>query len=521
MTATVREGNTAGASRTGPVHEWLAKAAEREPGAVAVRDEIAVWTYRELDRFSRSVCAWLKGQGVVRGDRVVVCLPNSRTVVGLLYGVIRYGAVFVPVSPESRPYQLAALLQDCRPALFVHEGRKENDRDVPAGDARHISVDQLLAGLPAPLSRAHADRADPSDVALLMYTSGSTSRPKAVVCRHEQIAFAVASVASRLAYRPDDVVYCRLPFSFDYGLYQVFLCAQAGAALAVTGRQPEPALLKFAAAYGATVLPVVPTLAILLLRLAQRGRQLPPVRLITNTGAELTAGTAGELRSVFPGAAVVLMYGMTECKRITIAGADEDLRAPGTVGTALPGTTVDIVDEAGTVLPPGQPGQIVVCGPHLMDGYWQAPRPTEERYRPHPVTGERALFTGDFGMLDSAGRLTFLGRDDDIFKRRGMRTSTAEIEAAALDVPGVVQAAVNPPGPDGRLHLWVVSNAAPADVLRGLSERLEPAKVPDHCWVRERLPQTAHGKVDKRGLREAERDLPEPSMPVPRTDPKP
>lgn len=431
----------------------------------------------------------------------MVCLPNSCPTVGVLYGVIRYGAVFVPVSPEAKPYQLKELVADCEPALIIREMP-----ETLTTDSRQIDVERLLAELPAPLPPADADRVQAADVALLMYTSGSTSRPKAVVCRHEQVAFAVAAIASRLAYRRDDVVYCRLPFSFDYGLYQVFLCARAGAALAVTGRQPEPAVLKFAAAYGATVLPVVPTLAMLLLKLAGRRGDRPPVRLITNTGAELTEGSADELRSVFPGAAVVFMYGMTECKRITIADPDEGPHARGTVGRALPGTRIDIVSDAGVVQPPGQPGQIVVRGPHLMDGYWRAPQATAARYRAHPLTGERALFTGDFGVVDSAGRLAFLGRNDEIFKRRGMRTSTTEIEAAALDVPGVTQAAAAPPGADGVLRIWVVSRDSGADVLQGLYERLEPAKVPDHCRVLDQLPLTVHGKVDKQRLRQMERN---------------
>ncbi|KMS75684.1 hypothetical protein ACM01_07785 [Streptomyces viridochromogenes] len=104
--------------------------------------------------------------------------------------------------------------------------------------------------------------------------------------------------------------------------------------------------------------------------------------------------------------------------------------------------------------------------------------------------------------------MTFLGRDDEIFMRRGGRTSTTKIEATALDVPGVTQAAVNPPGADGVLHIWVVSRGSGADVLRGLSERLDPAKVPDQRWVQDRLPQTPHRRVDRQRLRQAERNVP-------------
>ncbi len=480
------------------VHQALARAARECADAPAVRDETGSWSYAQLDRFSRSVAAWLRARGIGRGARVMGCLPNSRLLVGLLYGVLRSGAAYVPVPPDARPYRLRSLIEDCDPALIVTE-----TQSPPGGDPRVIDVSGLCDELPDAPAPEALDEAGAEDIALLMYTSGSTSHPKAVVCRHRQVACAVAAIAERLGYRADDVVYCRLPFSFDYGLYQAFLCTHGHATLAVTGRQSDTAVLKFAHQWGATVIPVVPTLAALLLKLVRRGRQLPPLRLITNTGEELIPGTAAQLRSAFPGTAVTLMYGMTECKRITIAEPDSDLSVPGSVGTALTGTHVDIVGENGTVLEPGQCGQIVVRGPHLMDGYWHAPEATAQRYRPHPLTGERALFTGDVGSLDEAGRVTFTGRDDEIFKRRGIRTSTAEIEAAALDVHGVTQAAVRPPGPDGALHLWVVAQCSAEDVLNALFERLEAAKVPDHCRVLDRLPQTAHGKVDRKRLWES------------------
>ncbi|MDF3139843.1 MULTISPECIES: AMP-binding protein [unclassified Streptomyces] len=489
-------------SRAPLIHETMAQAARRRPSATAVRDETGAWTYRQLDRFSRSVCAWLSAQGIRRGERVLVRIPNSRAAVGLLYGVIRYGAICVPVNPDVRPYHLKSILTDCEPALVIKASDADEasvGADVPATD-----IDQLSRHLPEPLPERESDRARATDIALLMYTSGSTSSPKAVVCRHAQIAFAASVVAERLAYQEDDVVYCRLPFSFDYGLYQVFLCALASAELAVTGRQPEAAVLGYASKYRATVLPLVPTLAHVLVRLARRSSVRPPVRLLTNTGAELSPSTAAQLRALFSGSSLVLMYGMTECKRVTIAETDDDVRHPGSVGTALPGTYVDVVSDTGAILPPGQPGQIVVRGPHLMDGYWRAPEETARRYGLHPATGERCLFTGDVGVLDTEGRLTFLGRRDEIFKRHGVRTSTAELEGAALDIPGVSEAAVLPPGADGLVHLWVSTTDSPTDILRALGERLEPAKLPDHCWVCDRLPHTVHGKVDKQRLRRGE-----------------
>jgi acyl-CoA synthetase (AMP-forming)/AMP-acid ligase II len=134
-------------------------------------------------------------------------------------------------------------------------------------------------------------------------------------------------------------------------------------------------------------------------------------------------------------------------------------------------------------------GQIAVAGPNVMDGYWHAPEQAAERFR-----GE--LRTGDFGWLDETGRLYFAGRRDELFKRNGVRTSSQEIEAALLDIPGVEEAAVALDA-DGRLLAWVVADRTEYDVRVGVAHRLGFAKSPDRCTVLPELPRTRNGKVDK------------------------
>ncbi|GGT43300.1 class I adenylate-forming enzyme family protein [Streptomyces chromofuscus] len=480
---------------TSLVHDVTDRTARVHPDAVAVRDEAGAWTYAELAEHSRAAAARLGAMGLGRGSRVVAHLAASRAYVALLYGALSQGIAFVPLSPAMRPYQLRAVLADASPAAVVTEQRA----DVADAGCPVVTPEEFWGGgrgLVLPRSRPGQDPAAPTDVALLIYTSGSTSTPKGVVCRHGQVAYAASAIAERVRYRPDDVVYCRLPLSFDYGLYQVFLCAAAGAELVLNSDPVEVAALRDVQRCGATVLPVVPAFAQTMIRLAARGNAGTRLRLITNTGEALTGRTAAALRSAFPGASVVAMYGMTECKRITIGEPDGDVLRPGTVGTPLPGTVVDIIQDDGKPSAPGQIGEIVVRGPHLMDGYWNAPKATAARFRPHPQTGERSLFTGDFGTLDEDGHLTFVGRRDNLFKRRGLRTSAAEIEGAGLDVPGVLQAAVAPPDPTGRLHIWVRGTASPGDVLKGITDRLGQAKTPDRCHLVDAFPLTLNGKID-------------------------
>ncbi|MFE9632762.1 class I adenylate-forming enzyme family protein [Streptomyces sp. NPDC006463] len=500
------------------VIDLLDAAAAAHPAATAVRDASGAWSYAELADASRTVAARLRGsQGVAPGDRVVLRLGNRREFVALYYGVLRAGAVAVPLNPELKAFVLHGVLADAAPAVVVLDpSEAEPVREaVAACGARPVTPAELL-DRPAPHVGTDVDayvdtntvpgpgpgRPDADAIAQLIYTSGSTSAPKGVVCTHRQVVFAARAIARRLDYRPQDVVLAALPLSFDYGLYQLLLAAIGGSEVVLADAAAPVRVLTVLRECRVTVVPVVPSLAEMLCRLAARAAPPEHVRLFTNTGAALAGSTVAALRSGFPGAAVVAMYGITECKRVTIAEPDADRERPGSVGLPLDGTTVEVLDEQGRAVPPGELGEIVVGGPHVMTGYWNAPELTARRYRPDPHTGRIRLHTGDHGRLDADGHLYISGRLDDQFKRRGVRMSTPEIEAAALDVPGVRAAAALPPrdGLDLRLVVTGEDGLTARRVIEGLEQRLEAAKVPAGCRVLARMPLTPNGKTDRKAL---------------------
>ncbi|GAB2640092.1 AMP-binding protein [Nocardia goodfellowii] len=422
----------------------------------------------------------LVAAGVRVGDRVLIRATAERWVLAAIYGCSRIGAIAVPLNPDLRPTQWTEIGDDAEPT-FVMSGPLSLAPPAVAGESTSQAV------------------RDPDATVLLLYTSGSTAAPKAVVCAHRPVLFATTAIATRLNYRPDDVVLCRLPLSFDYGLYQAFLTAYCGATLVLAGAGGDAGLLGVMRRHRVTVVPVVPSLATMLVRLAARG-SVTTIRLFTNTGQELTASQIGALRRTFPSAAIQLMYGTTECKRITIGEPDGDTSRPGAVGKPLPGTAVRIVDEDARPVPTGTEGQIVVAGPHLMNGYWRAEDLTALTYGTDTATGERVLYTGDYGRLDESGNLYFHGRRDQLFKHRGVRTSVAEIEAAARAVPDIVDAAVVPPRGGDDAVLFAVTTLSPVEVLRQLRARLEPLKVPAHCQTLAQLPLGASGKTDRTAL---------------------
>jgi len=463
------------------VHGLLDAAAADAAGSSAVRDHTGVWTYAELAAWSRAVAAVLARRGVGRTDRVVVQLPTDRALVALFYGTSRLGAVFVPINPAMKKFHFDSVVANAEPVLVV-----------TAADFGPLwsEVEEAFHNEESAANDVYED-----DIAVLVYTSGSTAAPKGVIGPHRQVTFATHAIQAVLGYRRDDVVFCRFPMSWDYGLYKVLLSTLGRSEIVLADAESDLRLLKRMREVGATIVPIVPSLATMIAKLAERETETPaPVRLFTNTGAALPDATIAQLRKAFPGTKVVRQFGQTECKRITIMPPEEDDQRPGASGLPLPGTSVLILAADGSELPAGDIGEIVATGPHVMPGYWRTPEVSARAFRRDEKSGELHLHTGDYGRLDADGYLYFEGRRDDMFKRKGIRMSTLEIEAAAMDIPGVRAAGAIPPSETRDLAICVETELAPTTVLRELAKRLEPQKVPSLCHVVEEFPLTAHGK---------------------------
>lgn len=479
------------------LHDLLDRAVARYPDASAVSDPAATMTYRWLDSASRRLASWLAALGVGRGDRVILAVPPCVLVPALVYGCSRAGAVFVITGEQSPAATLIHLIEDAEPALLV-TGSERLQQLAAGWGVRSAALAQADAVANADIEPTVPLPPIAVDSACLLYTSGSTGMPKAVVCTHAQMTFAATAIAAQIGYVSSDVIYVALPLSFDYGLYQIFLAALGGARVHLTSAsQAGATLVAHLRETGATVLPAVPSLAAALAAMLRRpGARPPALRLLTSTGAAMPERVPDELRALVPGLRVQLMYGLTECKRATIMPPDEDARRPGACGRPLPGTEVFAADDTGRRLPPGETGEIVVRGPHVMSGYWRCPELTEMRFR--QVAGLfPQLHTGDYGWLDEDGYLYFSGRRDGLYKERGFRVSVTEVEAAAHRVPGVLAAAVLPPaaGRDGAT-LLAVTELAPPELLAGMRSELEDFKVPRACLIVPELPLTQNGKVD-------------------------
>ncbi len=384
------------------------------------------------------------------------------------------------------------------------------DKENPAAGASsappaRLAFDHILDSYPATRPpRANIDL----DLACLIYTSGSTGDPKGVMSDHSNMVFAATSIISYIGNVEEDIVIDVLPLSFDYGLYQLLMVFKFGGTLVLERSFAYPAaILKRIEEERVTGFPGVPTVFAILLQMDLSPYDLSHLRYISNTAAALPPSHIQELRQKFPGVTLFSMYGLTETKRTLYLPPEQLEKRPGSVGIAIPGTEVWIVDELGKRLGPGETGELVVRGRHVMRGYWENPEATSERYRPGAVPGERLCFTGDLFRMDAEGYFYFVGRKDDIIKSRGEKVAPKEVESVLYGLKGVTEVAVvGTPDPilGEAVKAFVVaegSELSEAEVLAYCRANLEDFMVPKYVEFRSSLPKTTSGKIKKTGLK--------------------
>ncbi len=490
-------------------------------------------SYAALADTAERFASALVGGGFRNGDRCVLFLENRVEAAAGIFGTLRAGGIFSVINPTTKADKLAFVLNDCEAAVLVTQAsllpvaRAALAQSSPA--TRLVVVDgsdDAAAGecswdafVSSPSTLADAARGIDIDLAMLVYTSGSTGQPKGVMMTHRNIEHAAASITGYLRMVPDDVVLSVLPLAFDYGLYQLLMCVKLGATLVLEKSFAFPQkILPLLESERVTGFPLVPTMAALIVQLRNfKPEWAAPVRFLTNTAAALPPAHIARLRELFPQARLYSMYGMTESKRCTWLPPEELDRRPDSVGIAIPDTEVWVAGDDGRPLPPGTVGELVVRGGHVMQGYWRNPEATDKALRPGRYPWEKVLHTGDLFRMDAEGFLYFVGRKDDIIKSRGEKVSPKEVENVLYALPGVREAAVVgvPDEVLGRAlkALLVVEDGVrivPRDVIAHCAARLEDFMVPRLVEFRDALPKTSTGKIRRAALQaEAEgRELP-------------
>jgi long-chain acyl-CoA synthetase len=478
-------------------------------------------TYRDLGTRVNALAALLLDRGVRRGDRVAIFLESSSEFAAAVHAALRIGAVFVPISAQTKVDKLSHILRDTRAhALLTHASLVGVWADAMVRGARvqvcvvqgNVERDGSVLAWPQPddIEASTAPGVIDQDLAAIIYTSGTTGLPKGVMLSHLNMCSAWSSVQAYLGLREDDVIGLALPPAFSYGLYYLLMGLGVGATVMLERTVAFPVkMVERFAHERVTVFPGVPTLFSAITGLTTLSTlDFSALRIVTSAAAALPDEHVRTLRRLWPHVRLYSMYGLTECKRVSYLPHEQiDIR-PASVGRGMQNQDIWLVDGEGRRLPNGSTGELVVRGSHVMRGYWNRPAETVERLRPGPIPGEMVLHTGDIFRTDSEGWLYFVARSDDIIKSRGEKVAPREVENAIYALPGVLDCAVVgvPDEAMGEaikafVTLRPGATLTERDVVRHCMARVESYMAPRIVEFVAELPRTDSGKIRKVDLR--------------------
>jgi malonyl-CoA/methylmalonyl-CoA synthetase len=481
--------------------------AERHGGRPAVVDSQGTFTYRDLlDASSRVATALLAGREDLREDRVAFLVTPGIPWVAVQWGIWRAGGVGVPLPLNSTKPELEYLIDDTAAStlLFDASAAVFLEPIATAGGIRALPCEHLLAHQTGRLPEVTSERR-----AMILHTSGTTSRPKGVVTTHANITAQIMSLVQAWEWSADDAILLCLPLHHVHGIINVVSCALwSGATCHMLPRFDANTVWDHIAGGRITLFMAVPTIYAKLIaawesasaaRRADLTQACVKLRLMVSGSAALPVSILQRWKEI-SGHTLLERYGMTEIG-MALSNPLRGERVPGSVGTPLPGVNVQLVGDDGTPVPPGTPGEIEVRGPNVFAEYWGQPDVTRDSVR------DGWFRTGDTAVVEG-GVYRILGRTNvDILKTGGHKVSAFEIEEALRAHPAIAECAVvGVPDPEWgeRVAAAVVLHDGAALDLSSLrawaKESLASHKLPSRLLVLDGLPRNAIGKVIKPAL---------------------
>ena len=503
------------------VDDFLRRSSEKRPENPAIVHGRKRASYGEILADSELLAGALHEMGLRRGDRVVIALENSAEYMVSYFGILRAGCAAVPINISTSSQMFLKIVADCAPKAVItrHAFFKKNGSSARAAAVRFIIAagpgksDLKSNGKAVTLEQCYeASPGSPSvnfrsesDLAMIIYTSGTTGEPKGVMLSHRNLASNTGSIISYLGLTGDDSVMVVLPFYYSYGNSLLLTHTAQGGKLVLENSFMYPnVVLENMAREKVTGFAGVPsTFAILCHRSNFKNAGLPALRYITQAGGPMSHEMAYEIIKTMPQARLYIMYGQTEASARLSYLAPEDLqRKYGSVGKAIPGVTLDVLNEAGEKVAPGETGEIVATGDNIMTGYWANPEETSKTVR-----GNR-LYTGDMATVDDEGYIYIISRKTELIKSGGHRIAPREIEEVLLKDPRVFEAAVvgkkDTIAGESVCAFVVLKDGCECgknDLLRLCSEHLPGFKVPREIRFIKTLPKTESMKVKKEELK--------------------
>lgn len=490
------------AQRAHSLHEMLEKAVERNGAGEALVSGDARLSWKALEERVAKVAHGLSLRQIGRGDRVALLLGNRIEFVVTLFAAARLGAIVVPLNIREQKPELAYVLEHCGAELVVHETELA-DR-LP--ELRHrISVDDFQTLMQD--AQAEAVAVQEEDTAAILYTSGTTGRPKGAMLSHLGIVHSAMHYERGMALTEADRSIAAVPLSHVTGLIALIATmARCAGTLVLLPAFKAADFLLLAARERMTHTVLVPAMYNLCLLQPDFERyDVSAWRIGGYGGAPMPLPTIARFAEKLPRLGLMNLYGATETTSpATMMPAHETARRSDSVGLAVPCGELVVMDDAGREAPPGEPGEIWIKGPMVVAGYWNDAAATAREF-----TGG-FWHSGDIGCVDAQGFVYVFDRKKDMINRGGYKVYGAEVENALLEHPGVVEAAVVAlpcPVLGERVHAFVTlrdSSTVTSEALRAFClERLADYKAPESfSFLSDPLPRNANGKVLKRALRD-------------------
>lgn len=468
-------------------------------------------SYEQLERISNAVANYLRGRGVVAGERIALYCINSPAFIAAYYGIVKTGAIVVPINLLLGVEEISFILDNADVSgLIYHELYGETVNKLPQLPCLRVRIgvktdndDTLLREIFATQETTYSPISTTSDsIATIMYTSGTTGKPKGAVLTHENLLANASATQKAMHVTPDDVFLVVLPMFHSFAAtVGVHLPIISGATIAAVTRFTPDDVGRTITATKSTVFLGVPSMYTIIANLPEERRiDLSSLRLAVSGGSALPVEILHRFERVY-NVPIHEGDGPTECGPVTTFNPIGRKRKPGTIGVPIPSVEMCVMDANGTALSPGTTGELCVRGPSVMRGYWKDAAATEDSF-----FGDW-FRTGDMGFVDEDGYYTIVDRLKDMIIVNGINVYPRQIEEVIYRHPKVHEVAVVPE-PD-RLHgevpravisLKTGETADEREIIALCREHLGRHQVPRIVDFVDELPKTASGKILKREL---------------------
>jgi long-chain acyl-CoA synthetase len=496
------------------VHEMLANAVDRRPSGIAIICGEESVTYAELDRLVGLVAGGLTALGVAKSDRVAMVIANSIEFVVVMFAVARLGAVSVPLNIRHQYAENKHIIEDCEAKVIIHEHDLSDKVPRPGAlpslqhavvlrrDGQTAPLNDLLCDLPV----TNAVEVDEEETATILYTSGTTGRPKGAMLTHFSTIHSVIHYTWVMELTEKDRCILAVPMSHVTGVIALIdTMVHCAGALVIMPAFKATDFINLAERHRITYTLIVPAMFNLCLLAPNfESADLSAWRVSGYGGAIMPEVTVERIAAKLPHLRLINCYGSTETTSPAVfMPADEAIARKEYVGLTVPCGHIVVMDFEGVEVPYGTPGEVYIGGAMVVPGYFNNPEATEREFK------AGYWKSGDLGIMDDQGYLRIIDRIKDVINRGGFKIFASEVENILLDHPAVVEAAVvAKPCPvlGERVHAFVVLRdpAEDQELMRHCADLLSDYKVPEAFHrLDSTLPRNANGKVLKRDLRQS------------------